>query len=196
MVSDGAANAMQAWEMMHGDPLLHGWYVTDVSFYTTELPQYMLVEAVAGLRPEVVHICAAITYTLLVLLAAAVARGRARGAEGAVRALLAAGVMLVPQSGDATGILLTEPDHVGAAVPVLLLMLLLDWARPRWYVPAAVFAVLALAIVGEPLPSWSASSRSRPSAWRAPAQRCRDGGCRGSRSRSPAPPSSRYRPRR
>ena len=52
MVSDGAANAMQAWEMMHGDPLLHGWYVTDVSFYTTELPQYMLVEAVAGLRPR------------------------------------------------------------------------------------------------------------------------------------------------
>ncbi len=151
VVSDGAANAMQAWEMMHGDPLLHGWYVTDVSFYTTELPEYMLVEAIAGLRPEVVHICAALTYTLLVLLAAAAARGRARGAEGAVRALLAAGVMLAPQPGDATGILLTEPDHVGAAVPVLLVLLLLDWARPRWYVPAAVFAVLAVAIVGEPL---------------------------------------------
>jgi hypothetical protein len=151
VVSDGAANAMQAWDIMHGDPLLHGWYVTDVSFYTTELPQYMLVEAIAGLRPEVVHICAAITYTLLILLAAAVARGQARGAEGAARALLAAGVMLAPQPGDATGFLLTEPDHVGAAVPVLLLMLLLDWARPRWYVPAAVFAVLTLAIVGEPL---------------------------------------------
>ena len=151
VVSDGAANAMQAWDIMHGDPLLHGWYVTDVSFYTTELPQYMLVEAIAGLRPEVVHICAAITYTLLILLAAAVARGRARGAEGGVRALVAAGIMLAPQPGDATGFLLTEPDHVGAAVPVLLLMLLLDWARPRWYVPAAVFAVLTLAIVGEPL---------------------------------------------
>ena len=151
VVSDGAANAMQAWDIMHGDPLLHGWYVTDVSFYTTELPQYMLVEAIAGLRPEVVHICAAITYTLLILLAAAVARGRARGTEGVVRALVAAGVMLAPQPGDATGFLLTEPDHVGAAVPVLLLMLLLDWARPRWYVPAAVFAVLALAIVGEPI---------------------------------------------
>lgn len=151
VVSDGAANALQAWDMMHGDPLLHGWYVTDVSFYTTELPEYMLVAAIAGLRPEVVHICAALTYTLLVLLAAAVARGRARGAGGVVRALLAAGVMLAPQPGNATGILLTEPDHVGAAVPVLLLMLLIDWARPRWYVPAAVFAVLAVAIVGEPL---------------------------------------------
>lgn len=151
VVSDGAANAMQAWDMFHGDPLLHGWYVTDVSFYTTELPEYGLVEAVAGLRPEVVHICAALTYTLLVLLAAAVARGRARGAEGLTRALLAAGVMLAPEPGDATGVLLGAPDHVGAAVPVLVVMLLLDWGRPRWYVPVAAGIVLAVAIVGEPL---------------------------------------------
>jgi hypothetical protein len=142
---------MQAWDMFHGDPLLHGWYVTDVSFYTTELPEYALVEAVAGLRPEVVHICAALTYTLLVLLAAAVARGRERGAGGLARALLAAGVMLAPEPGGATGVLLGAPDHVGAAVPVLLVMLLLDWARPRWYIPVTVGIVLAVATVGEPL---------------------------------------------
>jgi hypothetical protein len=151
VVSDGAGNALQAWDMLHGNLLLHGWWVTDVSFYTTELPEYMLVEAVAGLRPEVVHICAALTYTMLVLLAAFVARGRASGAEGLVRALIAAGIVLAPEPGDATGVLLSNPDHIGAAVPVLLLMLLLDWARPRWYVPVAVGMVLTLAIVGEPL---------------------------------------------
>ena len=112
--------------MLHGNLLLHGWWVTDVSFYTTELPQYALVEAAAGLRPEVVHICAAMTYTLLVLLAASVARGRARGAEGVVRAVLAAGVMLAPEPGATAAILLSSPDHVGAAVPVLLLLILLD----------------------------------------------------------------------
>ena len=48
MCSDGAANALQAWDMLHGNLLLHGWLVSDVSFYTTELPQYMLIEA---LRP-------------------------------------------------------------------------------------------------------------------------------------------------
>ncbi|HEX8004799.1 MAG TPA: hypothetical protein VF482_00040 [Trebonia sp.] len=151
VLSDGAGNALQAWDMWHGNPLLHGWWVTDVSFYTTELPQYALVEIVAGLRPEVVHICAAITYTLLVLLAAFVARGRARGGEGLVRALLAGGIMLAPQPGAPTWILMSSPDHVGTGVPVLILLLLLDWAKPRWWVPVAAGVLLAWSIVGDPL---------------------------------------------
>jgi len=151
VLSDGAGQALQAHDMLHGNLLLHGWWMTDVTMYTTELPQYMLVEAVAGLRPEVVHICAAMTYTLLVLLAALVARGRAAGAEGAVRAVLAAGIMLAPEPGAPTWVLLSSPDHVGTAVPVLLLMLLLDWARPRWYVPVAAGVLLAWSIVGDPL---------------------------------------------
>jgi hypothetical protein len=151
VTSDGAGNAIEAWDMFHHDLLLHGWWVTDVSFYTTELPQYALVEAVAGLRPEVVHICAAMTYTLLVLLAAFVARGRVGGARGAVCALIAGGVMLAPEPGGVTGVLFSSPDHVGTAVPVLVLLLLLDWARPRWWLPALAFLLLTAAIVGDPL---------------------------------------------
>ena len=74
--SDGAGNALQAWDMLHSNPLLHGWILTDVSFYTTELPQYMLVELVRGLGPDVIHVASAMTYTLLVLLVALLARGR------------------------------------------------------------------------------------------------------------------------
>jgi hypothetical protein len=151
VLSDGAGNALQVWDMLHGNLLLHGWWVTDVSFYTTELPQYMLVEVLAGLRPEVVHISAAMTYTLLVLLAAFVARGRARGAEGLVRALLAAGIMLAPEPLAPTWILMSSPDHVGAAVPVLAALLILDWARPRWYIPVIVCVLLAWATVGDPV---------------------------------------------
>jgi hypothetical protein len=94
--SDGAGNVLQAWAMLHGNLLLHGWYVSDVSFYTTELPEYMLVAAAYGLRPEVVHICAALTYTLLVLAAAVVARGQARGRAGVARAAIAVAIMLGP----------------------------------------------------------------------------------------------------
>ena len=79
--SDGAANALQAWDMLHGNLLLHGWLLSDVSFYTTELPQYMLIEAIRGLGPEVVNLAAAMTYTLLVLLAGLLAQGR-RGRPG------------------------------------------------------------------------------------------------------------------
>jgi hypothetical protein len=149
--SDGAGLELQAWDVLHGNVLLHGWWATDVSFYTTELPQYLVVTAAAGLRPEVVHICSALTYTLLVLLAAFVARGRARGAHGAVRALLAAGVILAPQPTGPTLVLLGSPDHVGTGVPVLVLLLLLDRAAPRWWVPVAAGALLAWSIIGDPL---------------------------------------------
>jgi hypothetical protein len=94
--SDGAGLELEAWNILHGNLLLHGWWATDVSFYTTEVPEYVGVTALTGLRPEAVHIVSALTYTLLVLLAAFVARGRARGAEGTVRALVAAGVILAP----------------------------------------------------------------------------------------------------
>jgi len=154
--SDGDGLVLQATGMLHGNVLLHDWWDTDVSFITTELPEYMAVTAVAGVRPEVVHICSALTYTLLVLLAAFVARGRARGPEGVTRALLAAAVMLAPQPTGPTVVLLGSPDHVGTAVPLLALLLLLDRAQGtrapvRWLMPACVTMLLAWTIVGDPL---------------------------------------------
>jgi hypothetical protein len=162
VVPDGVGQLLQASDMLHGNLLLHGWWTTDVSFITTEMPEYMAVTAIAGVRPEVVHVCAALTYTLLVLLAAFVARGRARGPEGVVRALLAAGVMLAPEPAGSALVLLGSPDHVGTALPLLALLLLLDRApnprsRARWYIPVcgvtciATATLLAWTIVGDPL---------------------------------------------
>ena len=146
--SDGAGNVLQAWAMLHGNLLLHSWWVSDVSFYTTELPQYMLVEALTGLGPWVVHVAAAMTYTLLVLFAALLAKGNARGGEGRTRALLAAGLMLAPQL-SATSIVLLSPDHIGTAVPLLAIWLLIDRAPKRWYVPVLVGLALAVMMVGD-----------------------------------------------
>jgi hypothetical protein len=149
--SDGAANALQAWDMLHGNLLLRGWSLSDVSFYTTELPQYALVEAARGLNSDTVHVAAAMTYTLVVLLAAVLARGRARGAEGAARALVAVGIMLAPQPGDGRLVLLSSPDHVGTQVPLLLVWLVLDRAPPRWWASLAVGMLLAWAQIADPL---------------------------------------------
>jgi hypothetical protein len=140
--SDGAANALQAWDMLHGNLLLHGWLLSDVSFYTTELPQYMLIEAIRGLGPGVVNLAAAMTYTLLVLLAGLLAKGGAGGREGRARFLLAAGIVLAPQL-SATSTLLQAPDHTGTAVALLVVWLVIDRARPHWLVPVAVCVMLA-----------------------------------------------------
>jgi len=149
--SDGASQALQAWDMLHGNPLLRGWWVTDVSFYTTELPQYALLELVRGPTPDVMHVGGAMTYTLLVLAAAFLARGRARGPAGLTRALLAAGIMLAPQLGPGTETLVLSPDHAGTAVPVLLVWLLIDRSPARWHVPVLVGLALAWVSVADSL---------------------------------------------
>ena len=141
--SDGASNALQAWDMLHGNPLLRGWLLGHVSFYTTELPEYVIVEAIRGLHADVLHVSAAITYTLLVLVAGLLARGRAKGREGMMRALIAAGIMIAPQLGPGVFILVFQPDHVGTQVALLATWLVLDRAPRRWFVPVVVGVMLA-----------------------------------------------------
>ncbi|HEX8004800.1 MAG TPA: hypothetical protein VF482_00045 [Trebonia sp.] len=111
---------------------------------------YMLVEAVRGLRPDVVTISAALNYTLLVVGAVFVAKGVAKGRTGIVRALLAAGIMLAPSAAAAEW-LLNDSDHAATAIWVLLVLLVIDRCGRRWYVPVIVAAVLAWATVGDPL---------------------------------------------
>ena len=147
--SDGADQALQAWDMLHGNWLLHGWTLGDVTYYSTEIPQYALIELVRGLGPDVIHIGGASTYTLLVLAAGLLARGRATGRDGLIRLLVAAGIMLAPQFGNATHLLLSQPDHLGTQLPLLLVFLLLDRAPRRWYIPVTAGAVLTWVIIAD-----------------------------------------------
>ena len=148
---DGASNALEAWAMLHGNLLLRGWTLTDVPFYSTELPEYMAVELIRGLGPSVVHVAAAFTYTLLTLLAGLVAKGKATGRAGVARALIGSGLMLAPQLGDSVYILLGSPDHVGTGVPLLLTFCVLDRAPRRWWTPPVIALMLTWAMIGDSL---------------------------------------------
>src|SRR5260370_1287356 len=53
-----AAISLQAWDMLHGNLLLPRWWVSDVSFFTTGLPEDLLGESVRRLRPHVRQRCA------------------------------------------------------------------------------------------------------------------------------------------
>jgi hypothetical protein len=149
--SDGASQALQAWDMLHGNFLLHGWQLSDVSFYTTELPEYMLVELVRGLNADVVHVASAVTYTMVVVLAALLARSTATGRAALARVLVTAGIMIAPQLASGVSIVLSSPDHFGTSVPVLAVWLILDRARPRWYVPILAGLLLAWGVVADQL---------------------------------------------
>ena len=127
--SDGGSVALQAWDMLHGNLLLRHWHMSDVSFWSTELVQYALLEAVHGLGPGVVHLGGAMTYTLLLVLAAVLAAGHATGREALVRVLIVLAIMVAPAAAASPTLLLT-PDHLGSAVPVLLAWLAVDRLSP------------------------------------------------------------------
>src|ERR1700689_5031497 len=130
--SDGSGHALQAGDMLDGNWLLRGWTVGDVSYYTTEIPEYIAVEKIIGLGPNVIHVASAATYTLLVLLAGLLAKGRANGREGIVRALIASGILLAPELDHGIHLLISQPDHLGTQVPLLVIFIVLDRAWSRY----------------------------------------------------------------
>jgi hypothetical protein len=148
--SDAASFALQGWAMTHGNPLLQGWLLADVSAYTVDLPVYAVGVLVAGLRPAVVPVCAAAVFTILVVLAAVAARGRSRGLAGALAVALTVTIMAGPVAA-AAGVLLAMPDHTGTAVVPLVLALVIDRARPGWRAAALVGVVLAWGLVADAL---------------------------------------------
>jgi hypothetical protein len=147
--ADGASNALQAWEMLHGNVLLMGWTVTDVPFYSTELPLYALVELFYGLHEHVFRIACAITYTLLVILAAFLAKGRSNNYFGAG---LAVAIMLLPMPGIGYLVAFGGPNHLGTAVPLLVTWLALDRLNlSAKLLPVVIGLLLVWGQVGDPL---------------------------------------------
>jgi len=151
--SDEANDLLMAWDMAHGNVLLHGWYLSDVSFYTTELPQYALLVSLFGLHPGTAHIAAAMTYTLVLVFAVLLARGRAaeRGGTGLARTLLSGGILMAPQLGVGVFIVLLSLGHIGTSVPLMLTFLVIDRMRARWYVPVLAGLLLAWVLVADQL---------------------------------------------
>ncbi len=154
--SESGGQALQAWNMLHGNFLLSGWTFSDVSFYTTELPEYMLVEWIHGLNSDTVHVAAALSYTLIVLLGGLLAKGRATGREGLIRFLIAAGIMLAPPLSN-TPLLLGDPDHTGTHVPLLIIFLVLDRAPRKWFTPVLITILLTWAQVADTLVLYEAA---------------------------------------
>jgi hypothetical protein len=176
--SDSANILLMSWDMLHGNLLLHGWYLSDVSFYPTELPQYALLEGLLGLHADTAHVAAAMTYTLAVLFAVLLARGpRARASDRPVAdpvvgsawpsMALTAGLMIAPQLGVGVFVLLMSVGHIGTAIPLMLTWLVIDWGTSKlcspggttppdpparvWFIPVVVGLLLTWVLVADPL---------------------------------------------
>jgi hypothetical protein len=128
--SDPANNVLQAWDMVHGHLLLHGWILGDVTFYTFELPLLGIVELFFGVHTIALHVALALVYLLVTVFAAALAVAGSRGPARAARAAVVVAVLAAPiyQMTD-SWIPISLPDHTGTSVFLLLPFLLIDRDR-------------------------------------------------------------------
>jgi hypothetical protein len=142
--SDGAAIALQGWDMLHGHLLLQGWIASDASYYTFEVPQLAVVESLFGLTSLACHIVSALSYVIVAALAVALSRTGSRGAAAAARGALVLAVLAAPaltEPGVAT--LLEAPQHIGTTAFLLGSFLLIDRA-PGWRWTAPVVGLILL----------------------------------------------------
>jgi hypothetical protein len=149
--SDMANILLMGQDLLHGNVLLRGWHMSDVSFYPTELVQYALLESVLGLHMTTAHVAAAMTYTMVVLLVVLLATDGASGPVALTRTLIAGGIMVAPQLSAGVYAVDLAVGHIGTSVPLLLGWLLVDRAGRHQWVPALTAVLLAWALVADPI---------------------------------------------
>ena len=150
MDSDSANNALQAWDMLHGNLLLHGWIIGDATYYTFELPVFMITEAIFGLGSIDTHVTAAVVYALVIICAIALARTGSRGMIAAIRTGIVLAVLFIPLLlQHNVGIMIEKPDHTGTTAITMLCFLLIDRLTTRWFIAPIVGVILILGQLGD-----------------------------------------------
>jgi hypothetical protein len=148
--SDGANSALQAWDMLHGHLLLHGWIIGDATYYTFDLPVLALTELFFGLSNLTSHVASTLTYLIVTVLAVVIAladsRGLARVARCGVVVVVMTATFLVESH---TPYLLGAPDHTGTSVFLLVSVLLIDRVTARWYTSPLLLAILCAGQIGD-----------------------------------------------
>jgi hypothetical protein len=140
--SDGGNNALQGWDMLHGNLLLSGWQIGDANYYFLELPLNALSEAIFGLDNFATHVASALTYLLVTVVALAAAMTGSRGPARAARCGVVLAVLAAPIFGGATYLVLEEPDHIGTGVFIIGSFLLIDRLTGRWFTAPLLLVIL------------------------------------------------------
>ncbi len=141
--SDGANSALQAWDLVHGHLMLHGWVLGDATFYAFELPLNGIVQLLSGVGNLAAHIGSALTYLIVAACAVALAVTSSRGPARAVRCAVVVAVLAAPLlAGPPVLALLEEPDHIGTSVFLLVTFLLIDRVPDRRFTAPLVCVIL------------------------------------------------------
>jgi hypothetical protein len=149
--SDSANIALQAWDLLHGHILLHGWILSDASFYTFDQPVIAVSELLFGVGNLASHVASALCYLIVAVGAAALAMTDSRGPARLARCGVAIAMLAVPLLVWANvRIALGPPDHMGTPVFLLVTFLLIDRAPGKRYTAPLVCVILCAGQLGDP----------------------------------------------
>jgi len=150
VTSDGANSALQAWDMLHGHLLLHGWIIGDATYYTFDLPVLAVVEILSGLSDLASHVASALVYLIVTFSAVALALTDSRGLARVARCGVVVAVLTAMfHVGSSAPYLLGTPDHTGTSAFLLVSFLLIDRVPARRYTSLLVLAILCAGQIGD-----------------------------------------------
>jgi hypothetical protein len=148
--SDAANNALQAFDMLHGHLLLHGWIIGDATYYTFELPVIAIVEIFFGEHTVTMNVAEALIYLIVAAWAIAIAVTGSSGLARAARAAVVVTVLAAPALINTDmWIPLGIPDHTGTTVFLLIPCLLLDRVPARRWTAPLICVLLTAGQIGD-----------------------------------------------
>ena len=146
--SDDAALVLEARDILRGNILLHGWTLPLDTFYTTDIPLYVVGALFATDHATPMYVIPAAEYALIVVLCIATVWKRVPAVSKAISVLFIISIIVFPA-------LTFGPPTEGGGDHVIVLIFLLAafWLLSSdRFVAAAI--VLALADIGDPLAVW------------------------------------------
>lgn len=149
--SDLAVLALQAQDVLHGDPTVSGWVTPQDNALLTELPLYTVTVALHGLSPTVVNVASAIVYTATMLVIVALARTGLPRRDQVLAMVVAFGLVAAPSPHGAS--VVVPGHHTGTALFALAAILCLHAGHRRARIALTLLALLllTLAVASDPL---------------------------------------------
>src|SRR5207245_3744110 len=141
-------NALQAWDMLHGNYTLHNWVLGDATYYIFDLPVIAITEIFLGLHTITCYVASALIYLIVLACAVAVAVTDSRGPARAARCGVVVAVMAAPLLANALTPL-GQPDHTGTSAILLVAFLLTDRFPGRRFTSPLLCAILCAGQIGD-----------------------------------------------
>jgi hypothetical protein len=152
--ADDASIILEAQSMLHGNVIMHGWYMPTDNFLTIDMPLYAIGLQLGFSLTALLRIVPSLLYTLVILCTGYLVSTLLPQKQRPWSWLALLGILAFPPL-YMVQLLLVGPIHVGTLLFALIGLIaykhFLSGARGKWLALAILLVLMTLAMVGDPL---------------------------------------------